>query len=242
MSLIFYLAVIPPLYLMYRIYQMDKVEKEPVRLVAKVFVFGMLCCIPAGIAESIGISLLQNLVDPNGLLFVALENFLVVALAEEGFKLLVTRHFTWKNPSFNYLFDGIVYCAAASLGFACFENIFYVYGGAYEALFIAATRAVTSIPGHCTFGIMMGYYYGIAKLLTERGDLDQGRAYLRKALWVPVFLHGLYDFILSTELELLIVAFIAYVIWLDVHAVKKARELAQADQAFRPEEDGGLNW
>ena len=36
--------------------------------------------------------------------------------------------FAWRDPNFNYRFDGIVYAVFVSLGFAAFENISYVVG------------------------------------------------------------------------------------------------------------------
>ena len=67
---------------------------------------------------------------------------------------------TWKNPNFNFKYDGIVYAVFVGMGFAIFENIKYVleYG-----LLTGILRAMTAIPGHCAFAIIMGTFYGSAK-------------------------------------------------------------------------------
>ena len=46
-------SLIPPFYLMWRVYQIDKIEKEPAGLLFNIFLLGMLSTLPAGIIESI---------------------------------------------------------------------------------------------------------------------------------------------------------------------------------------------
>ena len=141
---------------------------------------------------------------------------------------MVLKTQTWKHKAFDYRFDGIVYAAVVSLGFAFFENMFYVFGDE-SAFFIAGMRAVTSIPGHCTFGIMMGYYYGQAKYAEKHGNMQECRQYLKMAYLIPLLLHGFYDFILSTDYEILFFVFIVYVIWLDLRAYRKVKDSAKFD-------------
>ena len=45
------LAVIPPLYIIYKVYKLDKIEKEPRSLLIKLFFFGILALIPTLILE-----------------------------------------------------------------------------------------------------------------------------------------------------------------------------------------------
>ena len=52
--------------------------------------------------------------------------FVVVAISEEGFKYVLLKKRTWKSREFNCEFDGVVYAVFVSLGFALWENIFYV--------------------------------------------------------------------------------------------------------------------
>ena len=55
--------------------------------------------------------------------------FLLAAIPEEFFKLLTVLIFVYKKPAFDEPYDGIIYGAVASLGFATLENILYVSGG-----------------------------------------------------------------------------------------------------------------
>jgi len=229
MSILLMVAVVPPLYLMHRIYILDRIEKEPKGLIWKLLLAGMLITFPCSIAEGVLIGLTQRTFGDTGILPLFVQYFFCVALCEEAFKYLAAKKITWRNPEFNYRFDGIVYCAAVSLGFALLENLMYVFSSGMGGLFVAIIRAVTSIPGHCTFGIMMGYYYGEAKRLQNLGDANGSRAFLRSALWIPLILHGIYDFVLSTQNAFLFVFFIFYVIWLDLRALKRVRASSEHD-------------
>ena len=102
-------ALIPCIVLLVYIYKKDTVEKEPTGLLIRLFIFGCLSTIPAVILETIGINLLTYIgLDPQSILFIALENFLVIGLAEEFSKRFMLKWQSWKNPAFNYVFDGVV--------------------------------------------------------------------------------------------------------------------------------------
>ena len=161
------LAVVPPLFLMHYVYRLDAIEKEPRGLIMKLVFLGMASCIPAGLIESLLCNVLFSFMDPFSLPAILIENFLIIAMAEEGVKFWVTKR-TWNDPAFNYRFDGVVYAVAAAIGFALLENVMYVFSSEGGEIATGIMRAVTSIPGHCTFGFFMGLYYGEAKLIISR--------------------------------------------------------------------------
>ena len=109
-------ALLPALFLMFLIYRQDRVEREPVGLLFKLFLLGALVTFPAGWLERLAVSFLRT-VYPNAYstLFLFIENFLIVGLIEEGGKYLVLRT-TWRHPAFNYRFDAVVYGAFSALG------------------------------------------------------------------------------------------------------------------------------
>ncbi|MBQ6582772.1 MAG: PrsW family intramembrane metalloprotease [Mogibacterium sp.] len=206
MSIMLAAAVIPPLYLLYVIYRMDKIEKEPASLILKLFVFGCVAVVPAALIESYVIEGLAMVVRPATIPFLLIENFLCVALVEELVKYLGLKLGSWRNPAFNYCFDGVVYAVTVSLGFAAAENIGYV---ASYGISVAVTRALTAIPGHCIFGIFMGYYYGMAKYAASHGDKGRASTYRVLAVVMPMIIHGFYDFCASSGYDLLIRVFFA---------------------------------
>ena len=228
MSFLILLAVIPPVFLLWKIYNLDKIEKEPRSLILRLFIFGAITVFPAMFIEIIlSDHALAMVLSPTSILYIAIENFIIVAGTEEFLKRFVLKRVTWNNPNFNYCFDGVVYAVASSLGFAALENIFYIVD---TGISTAIMRAVLSIPGHCIFGIYMGYHYGLAKHCEHIGD-EEGKSYhLRLSLITPVLLHGLYDFCLSTGYDILIFVFFVYVIVLDVVAYRAIKRMASEDQ------------
>lgn len=223
------IAVLPAVVLMFVIYRYDKVEREPLGLLLAVMGLGMLTTIPAIIWELLGEKVLSLFLWEDSIPYLILDNFLVVALAEECLKRLVVRCFVWKKKAFNYRFDAIVYCAAASLGFALLENILYVFQFGFGT---GITRAVLSIPGHCTFGIFMGFFIGDAKLYEVRGNKAKAGRLQVLSLCVPVVLHGFYDFCLSMESVWLTIIFFVFVITVDTVAIIRVIHSERQDEPF----------
>ena len=189
-------AVIPAVILLLQVYRADRLEKEPTGLLISLLVFGVIATALAIVTETIGEDILLSSFDETDLGYLILSNFIVVALSEEGFKLLLLRWRTWRSPNFNCQFDGVVYAVFVALGFALWENISYVlmYG-----LSTALVRAVTAVPGHACFGVFMGVWYGLAKRLHGQGRDGASKRCRVLALLLPALLHGCYDFIASIE-------------------------------------------
>ena len=189
-------AVIPAVILLIQVYRADRLEKEPAGLLISLLVFGVIATALAIVTETIGENILLSFFDETDLGYLILSNFIVVALSEEGFKLLLLRWRTWRSPNFNCQFDGVVYAVFVALGFALWENISYVlmYG-----LSTALVRAVTAVPGHACFGVFMGVWYGLAKRLHGQGRDGASKLCRVLALLLPALLHGCYDFIASIE-------------------------------------------
>ena len=235
MKLLFVLAVAPSAVLMWYIWKKDTVEKEPFGLLAKLFGFGALTVISAIILE-LGAEALFGIILGDGVLYTLVENFIGVALIEELGKYVVLRKVTWKHPEFNYTFDAVVYAVAASLGFATVENIMYVF---MNGVGTAVLRAVISVPGHCAFSVFMGYYYGRARRCHAYNDEKGARHFLRLALLVPTLLHGAFDFCLTMESGVFLLAFLILEICMTVVAIRKIRYLSRT---AGPVEGLGLSW
>lgn len=109
---------------------------------------------------------------------------------EEGTKFVLLKRRTWDDPNFNFRFDGVVYAAFVSLGFAAFENIGYVFR---FGLAVSVTRALLAIPGHLGFSVFMGTFYGRAKVCEADGDRVGKNLNLLASYLAAVFLHGFYD-------------------------------------------------
>jgi len=244
MNILLVAACLPSVVLLVFIYKKDKTEKEPFGLLALLFILGALSCFPIA-----GIENMLSAICPfaeGGLLYNIYENFLVAGMCEEVGKFLILFVVTHKNKSFNCLFDGVIYAVVVSLGFATLENILYVSSYGFAT---AVVRAVTSVPGHMFFGVLMGTFYTmwhlgknlslveqeyhrlgyIDRIVTDKYQLP----YLNQlvmALLVPIAVHGMYDFLLSFSSWLATIVFVAFLVLLYVYCFSKINKLSKEDQ------------
>ena len=222
-------AVIPALALMVYVYRADKVEKEPHRLLGTLILHGIVATALAAWTEKISATLLAFILDEESLLYRLLLYFLVVGLAEEGFKYMLLKRRTWKSPDFNWQFDAVVYAVFVSLGFALWENIEYVVLYGFGTALI---RAVTAIPGHACFGVFMGAWYGLAKAHENNGNEENSRTCRWLALICPTLLHGLYDFIATQNNDSAAVFFLIFIGLMFFAAYRTVRHLSQHDRSI----------
>lgn len=210
------LALAPVVIIATYIYFRDKYEKEPLGLLIWALILGGLTVIPILFVERFldGFTSLFN-----GLVAAGWKAFVVAAFSEETFKYIALYLLIWRSPEFNEKFDGIVYATYVSLGFAAVENILYVSDG---GLTTGLTRAITAVPAHAIFGVTMGFYFGLAKFYEK-----QQASLKRKALLIPMVLHGIYDFILFTEIAWLTVVFVAFVAYLYYSGLRRIKNLSQ---------------
>lgn len=214
------MALAPAFAIALYIYWKDTHEKEPVGVLVMCFIFGVLICFPAGfwnsgVFEIFGFDLDQ---EDNSMLISFFMAFFVVGLGEEMLKYLVVVLYAFRKPCFNEPFDGIVYAVMVSLGFAAFENIFYVMEG---GLSVAVLRMFTAVPMHAAFAVIMGYYIGLSKYYRGAARTEKSL----KGLVYAVLLHGLYDFVLFQDdfplLGLLIFPLIIWAFFLCKRAMNK---------------------
>lgn len=182
-------AIVPSLLLMWYFHARD-VYPEPPKVLWATFGFGVLT-IPWVLMT---VNPVQKVFDIDGIANPVLggfiDAFVTAAIPEELFKYVVVYAYCASHDAFDEPMDGIVYGAAASLGFATLENVLYVGGG---GLGTGIMRALTAVPGHAFCGVIMGYFIGQAQFRPA-----ERRKLLAAALFFPVMLHGLYDFPLLT--------------------------------------------
>ena len=220
-------AVIPAVFLMVKVYQADKLEREPANLLWALVILGVVSTSLASFTEQLGDILLSWFVPDTSLTYNVIMYFVVVALSEEGFKYLLMKQRTWNSPHFNCRFDGVVYAVFISLGFALWENISYVLSYGFG---VAVARALTAVPGHACFGVFMGTWYGLAKRYEIAGMPEESRRSRHMALLVPVLLHGTYDFIAAIQEEALSLVFIVFVVGMFIAALRTVRRQAKEDE------------
>jgi len=216
-----FISLAPVLIIAFYIYSRDKYEKEPLGLLLRALLAGVLIVLPVVLIEKILAGLSEGM---EGLTYAAYTGFFVAGLTEEGMKFIALYVFFWRNKNFNEKFDGIVYAVFIALGFAGIENMIYVFTGGYA---IGLVRALTAVPAHALFGIVMGYYFGMAKYNPGKRTI-----YLIMAFFMPFAFHGLYDFLLMGNSPLLLIAFIPMLIYFWISGFKKLAK-ASNDSSFR---------
>lgn len=168
------LAII--LFILYR----DKFDREPPLVMLVSFSLGMLATLPA-----IALETAADYLEPSGVQGTVLFAFLGVALVEELVKFVPLRWYSLTRASFDEPLDGIVHGVMIGMGFATVENLLYVFRHGMEAGWL---RMFTAVPGHASWGVIMGYYAGKAKFDSRRRNSILATGFL-----LAVFFHGLYD-------------------------------------------------
>lgn len=187
------MAIAPGAFLMVYFYNRDLHEPEPREKVLRVMGWGGAVSALALVVELVISAFCDAAVAPDSMVGIFLAAFLVAATTEELCKYLVVRKTIYHDPEFDEPYDGIVYCVAASLGFAIIENILYVLS---NGVAVAIVRAFLSVPAHALFGVFLGYFMGLSKFAPPEKRLR----YHLAGLAIAILTHGLYDFVLMTQI------------------------------------------
>lgn len=204
-------ALLPAIVLLRYIYRHDHIEKEPPALLLRLLLGGVLSAFAAILLETAGMWILPAFAEEGSDLYYVFLAFLVVAVSEEGAKLFFLKKYSWHQPAFNYMFDGIVYAVFVSLGFAAFENVKYVFD---FGLSVAFSRAFLAVPAHMAFAVFMGIFYGRARCHARRGNGAAAKSNLAAGFISAVLLHGFYDACLMVSTNLSMVVFVGFVIFM----------------------------
>ena len=216
---LFSLALAPAFIVAFYIYIRDKYEKEPIKLLITGLVFGAFILVPIVRTQNLLLLFAPNAGVMTEAFFCA---FMVAALTEEFFKYIVLFFLVWRNDNFNERFDGIVYAVFISLGFAGVENLLYVFNPSIGGVSTALSRALFAVPGHAFFGVAMGYYFAIARF-----EPWNRHKHLTLAFFVPFMLHGVYNFILMSDMPYLMVIFCVFIAYLWTSGFKKMKNHIQ---------------
>ena len=219
-------AIIPAVLLLLYIYKKDRLEPEPPGLLIRLVIFGVISTFLAIITETVGTFILDLFFEEQNVVYNLLMYFIVVACSEEGFKYLLLKLTTWRNPAFNCQFDAVVYAVFVALGFALWENIGYVLMYGFGTALI---RAITAVPGHASFGVFMGAWYGIAKRYENAVRPEKARLYRRLAFVLPVLVHGFYDFVATMESDVSALIFLVFIVLMFFLAFLIVRRTSRGD-------------
>lgn len=228
--LILVLAVIPGLLISYFIIRQDKYEKEPRLPMLLSFFGGMLLTFPVLKVEEMAASAGWD--QPHHVGATIAFAFIAVALAEEGAKLLLLLAYPYSLRKFNEPMDGIVYSVVIGMGFATLENVLYASSFGLQTVLV---RALTAVPAHGAFSIILGYFVGLAKFRKE----DRKRLIL-KGFLIAVVVHGAYDFFIIQSLFQWLILLAVVVLAISIYYARRMVIDHQVHSPFRTdlEEEG----
>jgi RsiW-degrading membrane proteinase PrsW (M82 family) len=185
-------AIAPALLLLWLVVTADS-RPEPPKLVLIAVLLGTLGAILAAIVESVIVPLLPASANP---LRILESSFLLTGIPEETLKIAFIAAIGLRAHDFDEPMDGVVYGAAVGLGFAAFENFFYLWGEP-DWVSVAIMRGLLTIPFHGALGAIAGAYIAVARfggaLGGDRHSHWRRPRLLLSAWLVPVILHSLFD-------------------------------------------------
>lgn len=184
-------AIVPAILWLVAFYRQDRIEPEPRTYVIGVFVLGAL------LAQAIGQPIIRELfrvqdwLGANTLTGV-LGSILVVGMVTQFLLYAAVRYTVFNSAEFNERIDGIIYGAAAGLGYATMFNIQYVIGNNGVDLGIGAMRVAVEALSLASLGGVSGYFLARAKF-DKMGPL-----WLPIGMLIAATLNGSLDLALST--------------------------------------------
>jgi RsiW-degrading membrane proteinase PrsW (M82 family) len=184
------LALLPALLWLFLFYRLDHLEPEPKRYVIGVFLLTAL--LAAGITQPLiaRIFFLEDWSAQN--LWIRLAGaILCFGIVQEFLKYACVRYTVYQSEEFDERVDGIIYSAAAGLGYATAINLDYLFSISSLAVGAGVIRFTIHSLAHASFAGITGYFLGSAKF-------DQ-----KSRWWLPLglLLAALANGLISTLLE-----------------------------------------
>ena len=121
-----------------------------------------------------------KVITPNSIIRGFIRTFILVGFVEEFIKFICSKVVMRKEGVVYTWMDALLCMTVVDIGFQVVEDVGYS-----SDIMTAIFRALT--PFHFTFGVIMGYFYGLGKV---KGN----SLYIIPTIGVPALIHTLYDF------------------------------------------------
>jgi RsiW-degrading membrane proteinase PrsW (M82 family) len=193
-------------------------RREPWKPIAGTYVLGVLCAIPAFFIQVkasawTGLDVRTSVAgDAGALVF----QFLLVSPVREAAKVTASWP-AFLSKHFDQPFDGVVYAAIASLGFASFDVAWHLLRHPTGGIWI--TRVLLGVPAHVFFACLWGYAMGRSRQAKRPGPLFPA------TLVAATFGHALYSHLAYGRGTGALVALVPMLAVMATLAVLAARDL-----------------
>lgn len=212
MFILLSVSIAPVLALFSFFYLRNQMATEPRRTLFHTFLYGAMLTFPILFLQYV---FKEEQIFPN----ILIQDVFFSGVVEEFFKWFILMIAIFHHIEFDDPYDGILYGVSISLGFATVENILYMLSFGVDTAFM---RALMPVSSHALFGVVMGYYFGRAKFLKK----DLSIRFRLLALFIPMILHIVYNFILTIEGKwtYFIIPFMLFLWWFALRKVKRAHQ------------------
>jgi protease PrsW len=183
------LALIPAGVWLVVFYLQDRAEPEPKQYVIGVFALGLL--LAAAVGQPLIAAFGLNEWASGSLPLQLLAGICVIGITQEFLKYAAVRYSVYRSAEFDERIDGIIYGAAAGLGYATFLNVQYVVSNGGVDLGIGAVRVAVIALAQASFAGVTGYFLGRAKFE------NRGPFWLPVGLLLAAVLNGVVTTLLS---------------------------------------------
>lgn len=247
-----FLALIPGFFILWLIYWRKHRKEAILTKVVTWIAFGMIGLVPIAFAEfgiNYGFKKLDERINVpipwkyDTILDTFISSFVIAALCEESFKLIMAMVIPLRT-GMEVPYSFVIYSAAGAIGLATLENIIYVlqFGITTKSPIVAAsvaiTRAFLAVPLHVSTGVIIGSDVARRKFQIEM-------KHPLRILFIPVLIHGIYDFctifiqkFLETTGNLYIISLggvgIVTVIFAIIYARRKAKAVMSDEAGYMP--------
>ncbi|MFP4459952.1 MAG: PrsW family intramembrane metalloprotease [Candidatus Zixiibacteriota bacterium] len=206
--ILFYLilGIIPAGLWLYYFRKKDKYRPEAWKHLIVILIVGGFSVFFAALVEEFLHGML-GFGDSEFFLAILFEHTFLVGFVEEAIKFLVVWIFAYHSADFDEPVDGLIYSAAAAIGFATVENAFYAMKFGFANFLI---RSFLSTLAHIMFAAVWGYELGRYKYEPSHHH----KWIILVALLISSVSHGLFNTLLTKSyLWPLAIILIAIVMW-----------------------------
>ena len=183
-------AIVPAMLWLWMFYQQDRIEPEPRQYVLGMFVLGALLAYAVGQPVLRNVFAIQDWLGTNWV-YGILGSILVGGFVQQFLLYAAVRYTVFNSTEFDERIDGIIYGAAAGLGYATMYNIQYVVGNNGVDLGIGVMRVAVEALSLASLGAISGYFLARAKF-DKMGPL-----WLPIGMVIAAALNGIVDFALA---------------------------------------------
>jgi RsiW-degrading membrane proteinase PrsW (M82 family) len=221
------LALLPGLAWLFYFYRLDRFDREPAGLLLGTFAMGGLALL---VAAPIECGLKARFFDGaplDGLDARTKVAFLfgVVAPIEEALKILAAWAWVRRSPDFDEPMDGVLYAAAAALGFATAENLAFMASFGPQ---VVLGRGMLSCFLHASCSGVIGFAWSEVRFKGAPGFR------FVFAFAVAVLLHGIFDLIALQDSTTAFAGLLAVLVIADVFLSRRIAHALMASPHRAP--------